>query len=277
MGSAQGPLIGVLYVARATEPFSPRERRRLAALADLLSVLLDNARLYAALRSKIRDYEAEWLLRERFVSVLAHDLRSPLSVARIGATLLLRVPESLDERRDIAARIVTGIDRTDRMVRDLLDANRIRAGKQLTLKLGPCGLLDAVRDAVMELVSEFGDVFRVEGDESVAGVWSEQDLRRVAANLGSNAAKYGSQGADVVFSVARSERGGPRLSVHNEGNPLTPEELAHIFQPFSRTASAEAGGSRGWGLGLTLVKGTVEAHGARSTSRARRVRAPRSS
>jgi signal transduction histidine kinase len=255
-----GPLVGVLYVARATEPFSSRERRRFAAVADLLSVLLDNARLYAALRNKIREYEAERLLRERFVSVLAHDLRSPLSVARIGAALLLRVPESLDERRDIAARIVTGIDRTDRMVRDLLDANRIRAGKPLTLKLAPCNLFDAVRDAVMELVAEFGDVFRVEGDESVAGVWSEQDLRRVAANLGSNAAKYGSHGADVLFSVARSERGA-RLLVRNEGNPLTPEEVAHIFQPFSRTASAEAGGSRGWGLGLTLVKGSVEAHG----------------
>jgi signal transduction histidine kinase len=255
-----GPLVGVLYLGRATEPFSSRERRRLAAVADLLSVLLENARLYAALRDKIREYEAERLLRERFVSVLAHDLRSPLSVARIGATLLLRSPESLDERRDIAARIVTGIDRTDRMVRDLLDANRIRAGKQLMLKLAPCNLFDAVRDAVMELVAESGDVFRVEGDEDVAGVWSEQDLRRVAANLGSNAAKYGSQGADIVFSVARSERGA-RLSVHNEGNPLTPEDVAHIFQPFSRTASAEAGGSRGWGLGLTLVKGTVEAHG----------------
>ena len=164
------------------------------------------------------------------------------------------------------------------MVRDLLDANRIRAGKQLMLKLAPCNLFDAVRDAVMELVAESGDVessrtpifssmgdplsspFRVAGDENVAGVWSEQDLRRVAANLGSNAAKYGSQGADIVFSVARSERGA-RLSVHNEGNPLTPEDVAHVFQPFSRTASAEAGGSRGWGLGLTLVKGTVEAHG----------------
>jgi signal transduction histidine kinase len=254
------PPVGVLYVARSGEPFGMRDARRLEALSDALAVLLDNAALYAALRQKIAIGESERELRETFVSVLAHDLRGPLSVARIGAALLMKAPERLDERRDLAARIVTAVDRTDGMVRDLLDANRIRAGERLPLRLAACDLADVVRDALVELVSEHGPRFELRGEEGVVGTWSGPDLRRVATNLGSNAAKHGEPGATVKFEIARTE-GGARLSVHNEGEPLRPDLLADPFRAFAREPAAEASGRRGWGLGLTLVKGAVEAHG----------------
>ncbi len=258
------PLLGVLYVGRTGDPFTMRDARRLEALSDVLAVLLDNAALYAALRQKIAINESERRLRETFVSVLAHDLRGPLSVARVGAALLMKSPERLDERRDLAGRIVAAIDRTDRMVRDLLDANRIRAGERLSLRLAACDLADVVRDALVELVSEHGDRFELRGEESVVGTWSEQDLRRVATNLGGNAAKYGDPGAPVTFEIARTESGA-RLSIHNEGQPLRPDILADPFHPFVREPAADTSGKRGWGLGLTLVKGTVEAHGGSIT------------
>jgi signal transduction histidine kinase len=254
------PLVGVLYVGRAGEQFTVQDARRLEVLTDVLAVHLENAALYAALRERIAGYESERQLRETFVSVLAHDLRGPLSIARIGAALLMKAPERLDERHDLAARIVTAVDRTDAMVRDLLDANRIRAGEPLTLRLGPCDLADVVRDAVVELTSTYGDRFELRGEESIVGTWSEHELRRVATNLGSNAAKYGDAGTPVVFELARTERGA-RFSVHNQGPPLEPEILADPFRPFARAPAAEASGERGWGLGLTLVKGAVEAHG----------------
>jgi signal transduction histidine kinase len=258
------PVVGVLCVGRTRDPFTMRDARRLESLGDHLALLLDNAALYAALRQRIAVHESERQLRETFVSVLAHDLRGPLSVARVGASLLVKAPERLDERRDLAVRIVAAIDSTDRMVRDLLDANRIRAGERLSLRLATCDLADVVRGALVELMSQYGDRFEMRGDESVVGTWSEQDLRRVATNLGSNAAKYGDPGTPVTFEIARSERGA-RLSVHNEGEPLRPEILADPSRPFAREPAAEASGKRGWGLGLTLVKGTVEAHGGSIT------------
>jgi len=100
------PVVGVLYVGRTRDPFTMRDARRLESPGDHLALLLDNAALDAASRQRIAAHESERQLRETFVSVLAHDLPGPLSVARIGASLLVKTPERLDERRDLAARIV---------------------------------------------------------------------------------------------------------------------------------------------------------------------------
>jgi signal transduction histidine kinase len=79
-------------------------------------------------RVHVERLDAEQRVRERFVSLLAHDLRGPLSSATLAARLLADRPEHLEQRRDLALRIERGMLRMDRMIRDLLDANRLRAG-----------------------------------------------------------------------------------------------------------------------------------------------------
>src|SRR5207247_8994766 len=114
------------------------------------SLLLDNATLQACVRRNIAPLGTQRDLRERFVSVLAHDLRGPLSAAKMNAHLLIRHPEALDERRAIAIKIERNINRTDRMIHDLLDANLIRAGQRLPLRLDQCDLGAVAREAVEE-------------------------------------------------------------------------------------------------------------------------------
>jgi K+-sensing histidine kinase KdpD len=135
-------LLGVMYVGISNpRAFTPREVARLASLGERLSLHFENARLFAALNDKLESLAIEKSLREHFVSTLAHDLRGPLSAARLAAELLAMQPASLDERRDLAVKIDRNIDRVDRMIRDLLDANRIRAGERLPLRLDSCDLV----------------------------------------------------------------------------------------------------------------------------------------
>jgi len=256
-------LIGVLYIGLSeTRAFSARERRRIEALGERLTLHLDNAMLHAEATEKIEALGIEKDLRERFVSLLAHDLRGPLSAAKMNAYLLIRHPERLDERRDLAVKLRANIDRTDRMISDLLDTNRIRGGERLSLRLDQCDLAVVAREVVEELASMHGERFVLTTEDGVHGIWSGEELRRALWNLATNAIKYGAPDKPVTITIKRTDAGA-QASVHNDGCVLSREDQARLFEPFARTRSAQAGGLRGWGLGLTLVHGCAEAHGGR--------------
>jgi signal transduction histidine kinase len=85
-------------------------------------------------------------------------------------------------------------------------------------------------------------------------------MRRAIWNLTSNAIKYGDEGTPVGVRIA-ARAGFVELAVHNHGPVIAAEDRDALFEPFSRAISVRAAAQRGWGLGLTLVKGCVEAHG----------------
>lgn len=255
-------LIGVLYIGLLQKrPFAAREVRRLESLGEQLTLHVIKARLFAERLATIEELRSERDLRERFVSVLAHDLRGPLSAAKLGVQLLATNPAGLDHRRELIARTARSIDRTDQMVRDLLDASRLHAGESLPLRLEDTDLAAIARDVIDELVALHADRFVLDAPEQVRGFWSPDDLRRALWNLASNAVKYGAPDRPITLAVRRSTRGGGQLSVHNEGNAISQEDQAHLFQPFFRSDAVRVTGPRGWGLGLTLVQGCAEAHG----------------
>jgi signal transduction histidine kinase len=254
-------LMGVLYIGLIEErPFSPRELGRLGALGSALTVHLDNAKLFADLQATIESLKLERDLRETFVSVLAHDLRGPLASAKMNAQILARHPEKLDDRRELAAKISRNIDRTDRMIRDLLDVSRVRAGERLPLRLKDCDLGVVAREVVEELSAIHGDHFVLEDEHDVRGIWSAEELHRALWNLATNALKYGALDRPITIVVKRSP-GWAEASVHNHGSVIAKEEQLGLFQPFVRTREAQSGTRRGWGLGLTLVRACAESHG----------------
>lgn len=254
-------LLGVMYVGlAATRVFTAREVRRLESLGDQLTLHLDNARLYAELREQIERLDSERELREQFVTVLAHDLRGPLAAAKMSAQLLMRSPERVDGRHELELKIDRNIDRTERMIRDLLDVARIRAGHPLPLRIDECDLAGLAREVFEELVATYGERFVLDVEDRVLGFWSADELRRALWNLASNAIKYGAADGAITVRVRKHDRGAS-ASVHNWGPPISPDDLARLFRPFSRTHGAQTGGQKGWGLGLTLVKGCALAHG----------------
>jgi PAS domain S-box-containing protein len=199
-------------------------------------------------------------LRERFVSSLSHDLRTPLTAAKMSAQLIPRQPNLPDKVYSLAAKVKHNIDRADQMITDLLDANRIRAGQGLPVELAPCELRQVVVDTLEDLGTVHGERFELRGEERIQGNWDAGALRRLVENLCNNAIKYGDTTSRVTVSL-KQEGEEAELAVHNWGNPIPASEQESLFQYFTRTKSAEASGKRGWGIGLTLVKGVAEAHG----------------
>lgn len=254
-------LSGILYVG-VTElrPFASRELLRLESLAQHLAVHLENASLVADLSAKIEALHVERTLRERFVSVLAHDLRGPLATAKLAAQIMIARSEPLEKRQELAVKIDRNLDRMDRMIRDLLDANRIRAGEQLSLSLEPCDLGQIAREIAEELRALHGERIELAGEPTLRGIWSADELRRALWNLVTNAVKYGDPQRPICISLHRVDERA-RVEVHNWGPPIAPEDQATLFEPFTRTRAATRSGRPGWGLGLALVRGCAEAHG----------------
>lgn len=212
-------------------------------------------------RSDVTQLELERELRERFVSLLTHDLRNPLAAARTAAEILRRDPDRDDLRFRLPTRIIDSIRRAERMVEDLLDVSQIRAGQPLSMKIEAGDLAALTADAIDELAVVHGERVVLEtGAKSLPGFWAADKLRRVIENLVSNAIKYGD--ADSAVTVALESVGDRvRLKVHNLGPAIPADDLEHLFEPYARTRAASESGKKGWGLGLTLVRGIVIAHG----------------
>jgi PAS domain S-box-containing protein len=200
--------------------------------------------------------EEERDLRERFVATLTHDLRTPLTAAKLNAHMLARKGSDPAVLYKLTARLTENLDRADRMIRDLLDANRIRAGEGLPLEISECDLNALARETLEELSLVHGDRFVLNAHQAIRGYWSCSGLRRIIENLCGNAIKYGSCEHPVTVSVAQDGPDEVSVSVHNWGPPIPPEDQKLLFQQYRRMDSAQ----KGWGLGLTLVEGLAKAH-----------------
>ncbi|HVG59752.1 MAG TPA: HAMP domain-containing sensor histidine kinase [Hyalangium sp.] len=198
-------------------------------------------------------------LREQLFATIAHDLRGPLSAAKVNAGLILRKPSSEQVPR-WAARIADSLDRADRMVQDLLDAMRLQVGGQFSLELEECDLVDIVRQGIENQQIEHGDRFVLVAPEPVRGYFAPEPLRRAVENLASNAVKYGTSLRPITITVRQTHERA-FIVVHNHGGQIPVDQQEMLFQAFRRLPDSESSGKRGWGLGLAQVRGAAEAHG----------------
>jgi signal transduction histidine kinase len=196
-------------------------------------------------------------IQDLFIVTLTHDLRGPINVVKMGTQLILRRLERGDTHVDVAARMISSIDRLDSMIQNLLDASRLRAGQGLKLEFEECYLDRLVQDVVEDLSFTYGERFVVVSDSDVRSYCSRKEIRRVIENLAINAVKYGTPSTPITLTLQQTETQ-ISLTIHNEGKPIAPDAKSILFQQFRRTISAEE--QTGWGLGLFLVKSIIEAH-----------------
>jgi PAS domain S-box-containing protein len=212
------------------------------------------------LEKSIQNLAEERELRENFVMTLTHDLRTPLTAARMSAELLMRNSNDPLKRQKIASMIVKSIDRANRMISDLLDVCQIKAGSKISLNIEACNLNEITQSTLDDLISIHGDRFRLNSNEQIHGYWECTAIRRIIENLLGNAVKYGAPKALITIGL-KQKMETIEISVHNEGNVIPPEDQILLFRLFQRAESARQGSDKGWGIGLTLVQGLVEAHG----------------
>lgn len=179
----------------------------------------------------------------------------------MSAQLLSRNSHDAQKIQGLAARIEGSVDRAENMVRDLLDANRIKAGEGLPLSITECDLNELLYHTLNDLRTMNGDRFLVINPSGeIRGYWDGEAIQRIVENLASNAVKYGKVDAPVTIGLS-SAKDYAEISVHNEGDPIPSEDQEHLlFKSYRRSESAINSGQKGWGIGLTLVKGIAEAH-----------------
>lgn len=200
--------------------------------------------------------------REEFISVVAHDLRSPLALIRGYADLIRKLPADShagEQEHRALAYIQEAVTRLDRVIGDLLDMSRIEA-RRLELHREPLDLAALVGEVVeRDRLLLAGHPVHVVTDACPAIVEGDRGrLEQVLMNLLSNAGKYAEPGSEVIVTVQVLD-GHARVSVTNRGEPIPPEHLARLFTRFYRTPQTQH--LPGLGLGLYIAKALIEAHG----------------
>jgi signal transduction histidine kinase len=201
--------------------------------------------------------------RNEFFSVATHELKDPLFSLHLSIQLLHHaaekqgaIPAHVRQHLEVSRRQA---DRLTRLIDNLLDVSRIVNGR-LHLDLEAFDLCELARDMVgrvQEIARQVGSSVAVECGEPVVGSFDRLKLEQVAANLLTNAIKYGA-GRPVVVRV-RAEGDAAVLEVEDRGVGITPEDQQRIFHRFERVSDRHKRASLG--LGLYIVRSLVQAHG----------------
>ncbi len=238
-------------------------------LAVFVSFLISSVRLafhemvlarQEAEKAKLEAQSASEFM-EKALALVSHDIRNPLASIGLGAQLILKTPGQIEKHQHILSRMLSNIDRADSMIQSLLDVESIRAGKSLHLEFLNCDLSVEVSNMIdeMSLLLET-ERLKFFSSDSINGAWGIGGIRRAIDNLLSNAIKYGEPKTPIEIKLSR--KGDLAiLSIHNEGAEIPHEFQAKLFNAFQRTQVSENSHTKGWGLGLALVKGIAEAHG----------------
>lgn len=242
--------------AKVADPKIISMFRRFAAL---IAMQLDSEMSRQENQSQLRDAHAANELREQFIAILGHDLRNPLQ-AVYSAGVLLEKKIMDPALKGVAARIKVSVNRMSSLINDVLDFARARRGEGMGVRITEVEDIDAGLNAV---VREFQDG---QPDRQILANISVTrrvrcDLGRVqqvASNLIGNALKHGAPEGPVKVT-AQAKDSDLVLNVWNGGEPIPPENIDKICEPFWRQSSS--GNREGLGLGLYICSQIVRAHG----------------
>ena len=233
------------YFITMVEDMSARHDSEEAAMANLLGLERLNK------------------LKSEFVSMVSHEFRTAL-VGIQGFSELIR-DESLEisDIKDLAGDINNDAQRLNRMIGEMLDLDRMEAGK-IRLELKPLNLNGLLEDAV-ERAQMSSEAHHVSADLDLALpiVTGDSDrIVQVVSNLLSNAVKYAPNGGDITLT-SRLEGDSVHVSVQDEGSGIPQEFLGKVFGRYERFESNRASKVTGTGLGLAISRQIVELHGGR--------------
>lgn len=271
---ANGIPVGFMFFSSSqTNTYDERHVEIYQRIANQLSVMVEKGRLVSALANQKAEIEAKNVelqrldeLKNRFMGIAAHDLRSPLATIQMVSAMLMGDPASFktEEMVLFLGDIHSQSQHMLALLNDLLDMTRIQAGK---LNLEPIWfdlrlfMEDTVeRHARLASTKQTKVVLISVVDGKIYA--DPLRMRQVLDNLISNAVKYSPRGSVVKIDVERDEPGW-RLMVHDEGPGINAEEGGRLFQEFSRLSARPTGGESSTGLGLAITRRVVEAHGGK--------------
>jgi signal transduction histidine kinase len=235
-------------------------RSKVAIFADLHRA---KQRLVAEIEERRRLQEA-LRARDELLAIVSHDLRSPLYAVLLGANQIERATE---ERRWAQAKKATGaivraVERMSRLVGNLLDLTTLDEGRPLSMDLGRHDLAELaveITELLEPLALSNHLTLKTELEEGTYAVCDRERVQQVLANLVGNAIKFTShQGTIRVRAAAANDE--VVVSVSDTGMGIPDRDLPHIFEPYWKADGRQKSST---GLGLSIARAIVEAHGGR--------------
>lgn len=249
---ASGPDLATIHPARYLDLKEANEQLVIAAIGE--------QELRAAAEKALRR-------QHEFVAVVAHELRNPLSPILAAAQLLCHAGINEPSASRAQAIIERQVAQMSRLVNDLLDMSRLTTGR-FTLEKAPVDLIGIVETAVencAHLVRARFQALNVSTPQSVMIDGDAARLAQVLSNLLDNASKYTPQGGMINLELKVDEKR-VVVTLSDTGIGITAEALPHIFDPFLQDTHAITFNETGLGIGLTVVRELVQAHGGTVTA-----------
>lgn len=255
-------VLGEIRLWRAAPAISSSERRLFKTFASQGALALERAWLAQA-ESRARVLEESDQLKSAILSSVSHELRTPLSTIKAAASSLRGKEVNWDSpaREELVAAIDDEADHLNLLVGNLLDMSRIESGALKPKR--EWNILSEIVGSVLARMKHLAVEHKIKVDvpESLPLVPVDYvQMEQVFTNLISNSLKY-APAHTVVCIRARQEDESIHVQVSNQGPHIPTEDLERIFDKFYRTAAADR--VTGTGLGLTICKGIIEAHGGR--------------
>jgi signal transduction histidine kinase/HAMP domain-containing protein len=254
----------ILLNHHSGEVFSDANKRIIQAIADDISFIIEKDRLAKEAEETRALYEAD-KLRSQFIATVSHELRTPLTIIKGYATSLLR--QNVTWEKETQREFLRSIDAKTDELRDLIDkilqSARMEAGAY-RIEKEPISLPRIVRKTLSENVRwTQNHNFVLNSPPNFPIVEADSRcIEQVVRNLAENAVKYSPDGGDVLISLeAKGNEVLFRISDHGIGIPLQHQDK--IFERFFRVKSPLAQSVGGSGLGLSICKGHIKAHGGR--------------
>jgi signal transduction histidine kinase len=230
--------------------------------------------LRVALRARRRQYQVRGLMlkqldatraRDEFLSIASHELKTPLTSLKLQIQMNQRLMQhenpdafSPERVRKLVETTDRQVDRLGRLVEDMLDVARVHTGK-LTMEKSQVDLTELVREVIERISPQLSAAkceIREKAEVGILGNWDRYRIEQVINNLLTNAIRY-SPGKPIHIVVSK-EGEKARLTVHDEGAGISPENHERIFQRFERAVSS--GNISGLGLGLYISRQILESH-----------------
>lgn len=205
-------------------------------------------------------------LKNEFVAMVAHDLKSPMTVIAGFTDIITSRWDTLDDAKklEFLALISGNVHKLADLVEDVLQVARIESN-EISYVLEPFDLAHLARTTAAEVVgAESSRSISVDvSDELPLAYGDEQRIWQVLTNLYSNALKFSPPDAPVEVEVVHDDSDALRVSVRDHGGGIRPEEMSKLFEKFSRLTQTTDKEAKGTGLGLFICKRMVEDQGGR--------------
>jgi PAS domain S-box-containing protein len=273
--TARGRALGVLSLVGTDghRRYDAADRTLAEELARRAALAVDNARLYRAARQARQEAEAADRAKGRFLAVLSHELRNPLSPVLMAVSALLEGDEMFGLRPTLEM-IRRNVELEARLIDDLLDVTRIGRGT-LRLDTRSVDAHDAVRQAVQTCLGEIEEGrITLRSELTATEHYVEADparLQQIVWNLIKNATKFTAPGGSIAVRSSnrlppmRVDRPSLVIEIADDGAGIEVENLTRIFEPFEQ-GDASPHHRGGLGLGLAIGRSLAEAHGGQLTA-----------